>query len=230
MTGCKMKPHHDIGGDQAGPIMPDKPDDPIFAKPWHKRVLGLTVAGGAMGAWSIDTSRFWRENLPKADYQSFSYYEKWLAALTNLFVAKGFVTREEINNGLPSGPKQPLHAAALGADRVLAMLAAGAKASRPEIAKPLFQEGQKVRTRLPDATKRQMPGHTRLPHYAADKIGVILFYHGHHVLPNSNAHFLGECPEPLYSVEFSSADLWPDGHAGDVVIVDCWQSYLEPLT
>ena len=128
MTGCKMKPHHDMGGNPAGPIMPDKPDDPIFAKPWHKRVLGLTVAGGAMGAWSIDTSRFWRENLPKADYQSFSYYEKWLAALTNLFVAKGFVTREEIINGLPSGPKQPLHAAALGADRVLAMLATGAKA------------------------------------------------------------------------------------------------------
>ena len=110
------------------------------------------------------------------------------------------------------------------------MLAAGAKASRPEVAKPLFQQGQKVRTRLPDATKRQMPGHTRLPHYAADKIGVILFSHGHHVLPNSNAHFLGECPEPLYSVEFSSADLWPDGDAGDRVIVDCWQSYLEPLT
>ena len=92
MTNSKMKPHHDMGGDQAGPITPDRPGDAIFAKPWHKRVLGLTVAGGAMGAWSIDTSRFWRENLPKTDYQSFSYYEKWLAALTNLFVAKGFVT------------------------------------------------------------------------------------------------------------------------------------------
>ena len=230
MTNSKIKPHHDMGGDQAGPITPDRPGDAIFAKPWHKRVLGLTVAGGAMGAWSIDTSRFWRESLLKTDYQSFTYYEKWLAALTNLFVAKGFVTRDEIINGLPSGPKQPFHDAALGADRVLAMLAAGAKASRPESTKPLFQQGQKVRTSSPDATKRQMPGHTRLPHYAAGKIGVILFYHGHHVLPNSNAHFLGECPEPLYSVEFSSADLWPDGRAGDVVIVDCWQSYLEPLT
>ena len=86
MTGRKMKPHHDMGGDPAGPIMPDKPDDPIFDKPWHKRVLGLTVAGGAMGAWSIDASRFWRENLPKTDYQSFSYYEKWLAGLATLLV------------------------------------------------------------------------------------------------------------------------------------------------
>ena len=92
MTNRKMKPHHDMGGDPAGPVTPDQPDDPIFDKPWHKRVLGLTVAGGAMGAWSIDTSRFWRESLPKTDYQSFTYYEKWLAALTNLFVAKGFVT------------------------------------------------------------------------------------------------------------------------------------------
>ena len=99
MTNSKMKPHHDMGGDQAGPITPDRPDDPIFAEPWHKRVLGLTVAGGAMGAWSIDTSRFWRESLPKTDYQSFTYYEKWLAALRNLVVARGFVTRDEIING-----------------------------------------------------------------------------------------------------------------------------------
>ena len=75
----------------------------------------------------------------------------------------------------------------------------------------------------------QKPGHTRLPYYAAGKTGTILFHHGHHVLPNSNAHFVGEHPEPLYSVEFSSIELWPHtGVRGDSVIVDCWESYLEP--
>jgi hypothetical protein len=27
MTNSKMKPHHDMGGDQAGPITPDRPGD-----------------------------------------------------------------------------------------------------------------------------------------------------------------------------------------------------------
>ena len=67
-----MKSYHDMGGDPAGRVTPDKPGDPIFDQPCHKGVLGLTVAGGAMGKWSIDTSRFWRETLPKSDYQSLS--------------------------------------------------------------------------------------------------------------------------------------------------------------
>ena len=209
-----MKSYHDMGGDPAGRVTPDKPGDPIFDQPWHKRVLGLTVAGGAMGKWSIDTSRFWRETLPKNDYQSFTYYEKWLAALTNLFVANGVIS---------------LYKKALKASEVQQMLATGSKASRPTTAQPVFSLGQIVQTKQPSDTMLQKPGHTRLPYYAAGKTGTILFHHGHHVLPNSNAHFLGEHPEPLYSVEFSSIELWPHtGVRGDSVIVDCWESYLEP--
>ena len=222
-----MKPYHDMGGDPAGQVMPDKPDDPIFDQPWHKRVLGLTVAGVAMGKWSIDTSRFWRETLPKNDYQSFTYYEKWLAALTNLFVANGLISRDEIANGIYDGPQQPLCKNALKASDVQQMLANGSIASRPATGQPAFSLGQIVKTKQPPDTMLHTPGHTRLPHYAAGKTGTILFYHGHHVLPNSNAHFLGECPEPLYSVEFSSIELWPHAGPGDSVIVDCWESYLE---
>ena len=224
------KPHHDMGGDQAGSIVPDRPNDPIFELSWHKRVLGLTVAAGAMGAWSIDMSRFWRESLPAEDYRQFSYYEKWLAALTNLFVFRGLVSRDEIVNGY-DGPLLPLCDKVLRAPDVPAMLARGAKASRPPVNTEKFSIGQKVRTRLSADTVRKSPGHTRLPSYAAEKIGTVLFQHGHHVLPNTNAHSLGECPEPLYSVEFLAQDLWPERvvNAGDTVIVDCWQSYLDAV-
>ena len=110
------------------------------------------------------------------------------------------------------------------------MLATGSRASRPATALPTFSLGQIVQTKQPFDTMLQKPGHTRLPHYAAGKSGTVLFYHGHHVLPNSNAHFLGERPEALYSVEFSSIELWPDTvERGDSVIVDCWESYLEPV-
>ena len=73
-----MKPPHDMGGDPAPQIVPDKPDEPKFEEAWHCRTLGITIATGAMGAWNIDSSRFARESLPRDDYQSFSYYEKCL--------------------------------------------------------------------------------------------------------------------------------------------------------
>ena len=223
-----MRPYHDIEGSRVGPVKPDKPKDPIFEYSWRKRVLGLTVTGGAMGAWSIDTSRFRRETLPKEDYQSYTHYEKWLAAVNTLFVSRGFVDLEEIENGVDDEIRQPLNPKTLRANAVPNMLATGTKASRPSSGTPALLLGEKVQTKRPSDTLLQSPDHTRLPHYAANKTGVILFDHDRHVLPNSNAHFLGENPEPLYSVEFSSEDLWISAEPGDSVIVDCWESYLEP--
>ena len=89
--------------------------------------------------------------------------------------------------------------------------------------------GDRVRTRLPARNVLVDGGHTRLPAYAAGHVGRILRYHGAHVLPDSNAHFLGEAPEPLYAVAFVAADLWgASERAGDEVILDLWQSYLVP--
>ena len=90
-----MKPPHDMGGNPSEPIIPDKPDDPKFEKSWHRRVLGITIAMGAMGAWSIDASRYARESLPRSDYTKFSYYEKWLGGLTNLLFQKGFINKNK---------------------------------------------------------------------------------------------------------------------------------------
>jgi nitrile hydratase len=72
-------------------------------------------------------------------------------------------------------------------------------------------------------------GHTRLPSYARGKTGWIIAHHGTHVFPDSNAHRLGEAPEPLYSVGFYARDLWDTAeNPEDEVVLDLWQSYLEP--
>jgi nitrile hydratase len=73
-------------------------------------------------------------------------------------------------------------------------------------------------------------GHTRLPAYAQGVEGRVLLVHGAHVLPDSAAHGLGEAPEPLYAVVLPAASLWqaPE-HPGDEVVLDLWQSYLEPV-
>jgi len=68
-----------------------------------------------------------------------------------------------------------------------------------------------------------------LPAYAAGARGHILTYHGSHVLPDASAHGLGDQPEPLYAVVFPASELWVDPeHPRDEVVLDLWQSYLEP--
>ena len=68
-----------------------------------------------------------------------------------------------------------------------------------------------------------------MPRYARDKPGLIRRVHGAFVLPDTNAHRLGECPEHVYSVRFAAEELWGDSaEVGATVYLDLWESYLEP--
>ena len=225
-----MKPPHDMGGNVSTTVIPDEAGEPKFAEEWHRRALGLTVATGAMGAWNIDASRYARESLPADDYKRFSYYEKWLGALTNLLFLRGFVSKREIMSGHAEGMASiEWRKKILRRDNVFQLLQSGTPSRRQEQPSK-FGIGQIVHVKHPSDTLLNLPGHTRLPHYIANKKGTILRHHGVHVLPNSNAHFLGEHPENLYAVEFNSYELWGSAASPfDTVIVDCWESYLEPV-
>ena len=72
-------------------------------------------------------------------------------------------------------------------------------------------------------------GHTRLPRYARGKRGVIAHLHGAHTFPDTNAHGLGEQPQPLYNVRFEARELWGDSaEPRETVSLDLWDSYLDP--
>lgn len=218
---------HDMGGRWGdGPVDP-APGEPLFVKPWHRRAMALTLAAGALGRWSIDASRYARESLAAKDYARFSYYEKWIAAVANLALARGLVTREELAG--TKAAEAPPDPKALRPGAVEGALRRGSPSLREGPA-PRFAKGARVRTRLPARNVMVAGGHTRLPGYAAGHVGRILRCHGCHVLPDSNAHFLGEAPEPLYGVVFDAADLWgaPE-RAGDEVMIDLWESYLTPV-
>ncbi|HKY95566.1 MAG TPA: SH3-like domain-containing protein, partial [Kiloniellales bacterium] len=95
---------------------------------------------------------------------------------------------------------------------------------RPSNRAPLYKVGQGVRA-LPLGT----PGHTRLPGYARGRAGRVTHLRGHHVLPDASARGQ-EVAEPLYTVAFAAAELWPEAaHRKDEVMIDLWESYLEPL-
>ena len=218
---------HDMGGRFGdGPVVPE-PEDEVFHEDWHARALAVTLAVGFLGQWNIDVSRHSRERLTPTDYARFSYYEKWISALANMLVERGIISREELE-GLDATPSD-LAARKRVAAEVSEVLSSGGPANRESKIAAAFKVGDKVITRRLAQNTLADGGHTRLPGYAAGATGQIVMLHGTHVLPDSNAHGLGEAPEPLYAVAFPASELWakPE-HPRDEVVLDLWQSYLNP--
>ena len=220
---------HDMGGRFGdGPVQPESEDAPVFAEDWHARALAVTLACGALGRWNIDTSRHARECLAPKDYARFSYYEKWISGLTDLLVETEVLTVEDLK-GAKTEAAHPLADRAMQPQNVATVLASGGPSVREGPA-PRFKVGDKVKTRARAENAMVAGGHTRLPGYAQGVAGQILLVHGSHVLPDSSAHGRGDAPEPLYAVAIAASDLWqaPEGEQ-DEVVLDLWQSYLEPV-
>jgi len=218
-----MNSVHDMGGMHGmGPIVAEK-NEPVFHHQWEGRVFAMNLAMGAWRKWNLDASRHARELIPPAEYLRMSYYEKWLAALVDLIVKSELVTCDEIESGKPTMDSAKA-VPALSADQAMARVATGGPAERNVHVPARFKVGQRVRTR-----NTHPVGHTRLPRYARGRFGSINCDHGIFVFPDTNAHFLGEKPQHVYSVCFAARELW-GAQAGekDSVYVDVWDDYLEP--
>jgi nitrile hydratase subunit beta len=214
---------HDMGGMHGmGPIVYEE-DEPVFHEPWEGRVYAMTRALGAWGKWNIDASRHAIEVIPPADYLRMSYYERWLARNVELLVEHGLATREEIESGQPAAGSRKA-TPPLTVEAIPGMEARRGRYSRPEAAvEARFTVGERVRART-----IHPQGHTRLPRYARGKMGVVMQDRGIFVFPDSNAHFLGERPQHLYSVRFAARELWGEEVSPrDSVHLDLWESYLE---
>jgi nitrile hydratase len=71
-------------------------------------------------------------------------------------------------------------------------------------------------------------GHTRLPRYARGKHGTVARIVVCSCFPDTNAEFLGEKPQHLYSVRFTARELWGErASPRDSVYLDLWDDYLE---
>lgn len=213
--------HADLGGrDGFGRVLPE-PEGELWHASWEPKALALTLAMGATGSWNIDASRSARETLP--DYAELSYYQIWLAALAKLMVERGLVSDEELAEARVQLAPRPL-ARVLRAADVPTVLARGSATERPATRAPRFAVGDRVRTRA-----GRVDHHTRLPGYAAGRVGIVERVHGTHVFADTNAQGLGEQPQWLYAVSFDGRELWGEAaQPGLSVSIDAWDDYLEP--
>ena len=217
---------HDMGGMQCfGPVV-QEPAEPLFHHPWERRAFALTLALGTGGLWNIDASRAARESLPPAVYLEGGYYRIWLEALERLLEEANVLSRDESSAPRsPPGDGPPARFKRLEASAVHTLFARGWPSTRESMQPAAFPVGARVRT-----INRHPATHTRLPRYARGRQGTIAAVRGVHVLPDSNAVFAGESPEWLYSVRFEASELWGPDSTAECVYLDCWESYLLPIS
>jgi hypothetical protein len=86
--------HHDMGGQAAGPVERGEHDHAF----WEKRVDALQVllSDKNRRLIRVDELRRGIEQLGAEAYDTLSYYERWMASITSVLLAKGVITSEEL--------------------------------------------------------------------------------------------------------------------------------------
>jgi hypothetical protein len=84
--------HHDMGGLPADKVEPTEHDYPE----WERRVDAMVQLLRLGGRITVDELRKNIEQLPPAAYDNLSYYEKWIASLTQTLIQRGVITTEEL--------------------------------------------------------------------------------------------------------------------------------------
>ena len=77
------------------------------------------------------------------------------------------------------------------------------------------------------------PGHVRTPYFIRGKSGVVDSIVGAYPNPEELAYGRDGLPAlQLYRVRFKQTDVWPDytGPANDTVMIDIYESWLEPTS
>ena len=214
---------HDLGGKEGyGPIEVDDEGGP-FHEDWEGREWGIAQCARTPGI-TIDWWRHCRELIMPEDYLAKPYFDSWAQTDFSTYIEAGWITLDEVDAGHSQGGEADRQdpPPALSVAEVLDEDRAHAFRFDAEIeAMPHYSVGQQVR-----AAKHGHAGHTRLPQYVRGRLGVIHAYHGAHVFPDLSARG-EEVHEPLYSVMFEAAELWPEA-AGrrDKVFLDLWENYL----
>lgn len=217
---------HDMGGMHGfGPVVEPGSELPHHER-WEARVFALHLLIELEGLGAGPGGRPVREEMDPAEYLAASYYERWLYSAEQRLLRQGTIApgeTEAMMGRLQEGADPPVHDDRAMADRALQALAAG-RPMRPAPRDARFAPGDTVRVR-----RMHPPGHTRAPRYARGAVGLVEAVRGADRLPDRAVYGQPTEPETVYSVAFGSRELWgPDREPPWTVLLDLWESYLEP--
>jgi nitrile hydratase len=217
----------DLGGTPGwGRVTTPTRDEPVFGEPWEGRAFALTLLSmGRISGQNLDAFRRALGELDGPAYFDDGYYGRWLNAAEAMLVesailAPGAVDARARNNAGDEVPEPP------APEPNKPDYAATGPGSLREIEQaPAYAVGDRVRVRDDEPT-----GFTRLPGYTRGHTGVVEMLQPGHLLPDTHANFLGENPQHVYSVRFDSRDLWGADAEPFALIIEMYESYLEPAS
>ena len=217
----------DLGGMQGwGPVPAPVAGEPPFAEPWEGRAFALTLLTmGRISGRNLDAFRHALGRLHPVDYLVDGYYGRWLHAaelmLTDSRILEPGAVDARARRNLGETVTEP--AVPEPAKPDYKPTAAGSLREVEQA--PAFAVGAGVRT-----LDLHPAGPTKLPGYLRRRSGVVTAIRPPHVLPDTHAVFEGENAQHVYTVAFSSTELWGRDAEEFTLHAELFESYLEPET
>jgi hypothetical protein len=201
---------HDLGGDfnSFGHIKAAATSSEELLQ-WEQQCHSLFAVLASKGILKTDQLRYTIEGLTTSQYASWTYYEKWSAAMASLLLDKGLIAHNELQLTL-FGPE-----------------------SSGEILPARFRSGDLVRVSNYEGSGRSSiewrRPHIRTPGYIYGVVGTVQDVCGTFGDPSFLCLGL-EAPQVwLYRVSFKMKDLWPEHEStsNDTVSVEVYEQWLE---
>lgn len=203
---------HDLGGVQGFGRVQHTANSlsykPVFHEDWENLGYSLLFLGAAeLGLFNVDELRHAIERMEPRQYLASSYYDRIIVGVASLFVEKGALAQQRLEE--LAGGAYPL-----------ALPQGAGRDARPP-ARP-FQVGDQVRVR-----DEFVSGHIRMPGYVRGKRGVVVHRTTHEwPFPDAVGHGRSSSSEPTYHVQFTTQELWGDEADAGTVVVDLFGGYL----
>ncbi len=218
-----MERVHDMGGRSRffGPLPPIDRDEPVFHEEWEGKAFALALLANRAAGTNLHAFRHAIERVPEPEYLS-GYYERWLASAEILLLDSGILAPGAVEARARRLQGEEVEEPAVPEAHKPDMRSGGGGNLRTVGTEPLLAVGDTVTTR----SETRAP-HTRLPSYARGKTGTVVALRPGHVLPDTAASFIGEFSQHVYTVQFTSGELWGDGAEAAAVTLDLFECYLE---
>ena len=217
---------HDLGGmENMGAVQLPEQGEPVFHETWESRTfaIGALCQTRLTGA-NLDAFRHAIDRTPPEEYLGLPYFNLWLRMAETLLTETGTLAPGAIDARVRRRRGESVEEPAVPEPNRPDYKPAGPGSVRQVDDPPRFSTGQRVRT-----VDLHTSGHTRLPRYARRREGVVDRVLPAQVLPDTNAHYIAENAQHVYSVRFDSKELWGPEAEPFTTYIDLYESYLEAV-
>ena len=180
---------------------------------WERQTHAILVLLSGMDLVSVDELRRAVEGLHPQHYNSWTYYEKWAVAMSQILLENKVISFADLNG------RDSLH---------------------PICSAPLYRKGDPVKVKNENILSRWRKPHLRTPGYIFGAAGKVERYCGQFSDPSFVAfQKLGKEKEKmekekqhLYRVRFKQNEVWEgyDASHNDTIDVEIYENWLEPLS